>query len=120
MTEQSYKELTAAVKESGIALPMQKELQKLIDKEFNKGTKKKKKEFAPAAAEEMVDYKEFGERLKAAMQEKKVTAAELAQEIGGSEYAIERDIAGVRVPRATQIVAMAKALDVTLDSLIEK
>ena len=29
MTEQSYKELTSAVKESEIALPMQKELQKL-------------------------------------------------------------------------------------------
>ena len=78
------------------------------------------KEFTPAAVEEMVDYKEFGERLKAAMQEKKVTAAELAQEIGGSEFAIERYIAGARVPRATKIVAMAKALDVTLDSLIEK
>ena len=44
MTEQRYKELTAAVKESGIALPMQKELQKLIDKEFNKGTEETKKE----------------------------------------------------------------------------
>lgn len=67
----------------------------------------------------MVDYKEFGERLKAAMQEKKVTAAELAQEIGESEYAIERYIEGARVPRAPKIVAMAKALDVTLDSLIK-
>lgn len=120
MTEQSYKELTAAVKESGIALPMQKELQKLIDKEFNKGTEGTKKEFAPAAAEEMVDYKEFGKRLKAAMQEKKVTAAELAQEINVSEYAIERYIEGARVPRATKIIEMAKALGVTLDSLILK
>lgn len=34
MTEQEYKELTAAVKESGIALKLQKELQRLIDKEF--------------------------------------------------------------------------------------
>lgn len=78
------------------------------------------KEFTPAAVEEMVDYKEFGERLKTAMQEKKVTAAELAQEIEKSEYAIERYIAGVRVPRAPKIVAMAKVLDVTLDSLIKK
>lgn len=34
MTDQDYRELTAAVKESGIALPMQKELQRLIDKEY--------------------------------------------------------------------------------------
>lgn len=34
MTEQEYKELTIAVKESGIALKLQKELQRLIDKEF--------------------------------------------------------------------------------------
>lgn len=37
MTEQDYKEKTAAVKESGIPLQMQKELQVLIDKEFNNG-----------------------------------------------------------------------------------
>lgn len=47
MTEQKYKELTAAVKESGIPLPMQKELQDLLDKEFNK------KRFEPAAIEEI-------------------------------------------------------------------
>ena len=34
MTEENYKELTAAVKESGIPLQMQKELQRLLDKEF--------------------------------------------------------------------------------------
>ena len=34
MTKQNYKELTAAVKESGIPLQMQKELQRLLDKEF--------------------------------------------------------------------------------------
>ena len=32
--EQEYKELAAAVKESGIPLDIQKELQKLIDKEY--------------------------------------------------------------------------------------
>lgn len=39
MTEQEYKELTAAVKESGIAFKLQKELQKLIDKEYAKNEK---------------------------------------------------------------------------------
>lgn len=34
MTEKNYKEITAAVKESGIPLQMQKELQRLLDKEF--------------------------------------------------------------------------------------
>lgn len=34
MEEQEYKELTEAVKQSGIALKLQKELQRLIDKEF--------------------------------------------------------------------------------------
>lgn len=36
MTEQDYRELTAAVKESGIALKMQKELQRLLDNDFFK------------------------------------------------------------------------------------
>ena len=40
--EQEYKELTTAVKESGIALKLQKELQRLIDKEFI-GTEQNKK-----------------------------------------------------------------------------
>lgn len=120
MTEQSYKELTSAVKESEIALPMQKELQKLIDKEFNKGAEVTKKEFVPAAVEEMTDYKEFGKRLKAAMKKKEITVAELAQEINESECAIERYIEGARVPKATKIIAMTKVLGVTLDSLIKK
>ena len=34
MTEENYKEITAAVKESGIPLQMQKELQRLLDKQF--------------------------------------------------------------------------------------
>lgn len=67
-----------------------------------------------------VDSKEFGKRLKAAMQAKKVTAAELAQKVGKSECTIERYIEGVRTPRAPEIVAMAKSIDVTLESLIEK
>lgn len=37
--EQEYKELTVAVKESGIAFKLQKELQKLIDKEYAKNEK---------------------------------------------------------------------------------
>ena len=42
MTKQNYKELTAAVKESGIPLQMQKELQVLIDKEFKQEERSKK------------------------------------------------------------------------------
>lgn len=42
MTEQNYKELTAAVKESGIALDMQKELQCLIDEKFKQEERWKK------------------------------------------------------------------------------
>lgn len=44
MEEQEYKELTEAVKQSGIALKLQKELQRLIDKEFIR-TEQNKKEF---------------------------------------------------------------------------
>lgn len=44
MTEQNYRELTAAVKESGIALPMQKELQRLIDKELGESKRQQNKE----------------------------------------------------------------------------
>lgn len=36
MTEQSYKEITVAIKYSGIPLDIQKELQSLVDKEFIK------------------------------------------------------------------------------------
>lgn len=42
MTEQTYKELTAAVRESGIPLQLQKELQGLIDKEFEQKERCKK------------------------------------------------------------------------------
>ena len=34
MTEQEYKELTAALNESGIPHDMRKQLQRLLDKEF--------------------------------------------------------------------------------------
>lgn len=44
MEEQEYKELTEAVKQSGIALKLQKELQRSIDKEFIR-TEQNKKEF---------------------------------------------------------------------------
>lgn len=36
MTEQDYKEKTAALKESGIPLDMQKDFQRMLDKEFSK------------------------------------------------------------------------------------
>lgn len=36
MTEQSYKEITIAIKYSGIPLDIQKELQSLLDREFIK------------------------------------------------------------------------------------
>ena len=42
MTEQNYKELTAAVRESGIPLQLQKELQRLIDKELEQKERCKK------------------------------------------------------------------------------
>ena len=39
MTEQSYKEITVAIKYSGIPLDIQKELQSLVDREFIKEAK---------------------------------------------------------------------------------
>lgn len=42
MTEQDYKEKTAALKESGIPLDMQKDFQRMLDKEFNKKEEKEK------------------------------------------------------------------------------
>ena len=42
MTEQEYKELMEAVKESGIALDMQKVLLSLIDKEYKQKERCKK------------------------------------------------------------------------------
>lgn len=43
MDEQTYKELTAAVKESGIPLDYQKELQRLLDEEYFKDKNKEQK-----------------------------------------------------------------------------
>lgn len=37
MTEQSYKEITVAIKHSSIPLDIQKEIQSLVDREFIKG-----------------------------------------------------------------------------------
>lgn len=42
MTKQNYKELTEALKHSEIPLQMQKELQRLIDKEFKQEERCKK------------------------------------------------------------------------------
>lgn len=42
MTEQEYRELMAAVRESGIPLPLQKELQSLIDKDLEEKERCKK------------------------------------------------------------------------------
>ena len=42
MTEQEYKELTAAVKASGIPLDMQKELQCLIEEKIKQEERRKK------------------------------------------------------------------------------
>lgn len=44
MDEQTYKELTAAVKESGIPLDYQKELQRLLDEEYFKDKKQRTEE----------------------------------------------------------------------------
>lgn len=40
MDKQNYRELSKAVKESGIPLDMQKELQRLLDKELMESEKK--------------------------------------------------------------------------------
>ena len=62
MTEQEYKELTAAVKESGIALQMQKELQRLVDEEYinhteQNGEDKSMRDFKPGDTVEFAGQK---------------------------------------------------------------
>lgn len=42
MTDENYKELTAAVRESGIPLQLQKELQILIDEEYKQEKMRRK------------------------------------------------------------------------------
>lgn len=44
MDEQTYKELTAAVKESGIALDLQKVIQQLADEKYFKDKKQRTEE----------------------------------------------------------------------------
>ncbi len=43
MTEQEYKEMTLALKHSGIPLDIQKEFQRLLDKEFIRTEQSRKK-----------------------------------------------------------------------------
>ena len=62
MTEENYKELTAAVKESGIPLQMQKELQRLVDKEYinhteQNGEDKSMRDFKPGDTVEFAGQK---------------------------------------------------------------
>ena len=62
MTEQNYKELTAVLKESGIPLDIQKELQRLVDKEYinhteQNGEDKSMRDFKPGDTVEFAGQK---------------------------------------------------------------
>lgn len=62
MTEENYKEITAAVKESGMPLQMQKELQRLVDKEYvnhteQNGEDKSMRDFKPGDTVEFAGQK---------------------------------------------------------------
>lgn len=61
---------------------------------------------------------EFGNKLSELLKENDITQRELAKKVGLSEQCICRYINGNRVPKATSVVEIAKALNVDIDYLI--
>lgn len=68
--------------------------------------------------ERRVFEKKFPERLKLLLERNKMTQAELAEKIGITEASLSRYANGVRIPKGPAIVAMAKALDTSVNYLM--
>ena len=61
----------------------------------------------------------FGDRLSAALKKKHMTQKELSKQIKVTEASICRYINNQRVPKATTVIKIAKALDVPVSELLE-
>lgn len=67
----------------------------------------------------MEEYKIFSNRLKEAMKKKhRMKQSELAEATGLTEVTISRYINGYRVPKATELVRISKAVGVSCDYLL--
>jgi transcriptional regulator with XRE-family HTH domain len=62
--------------------------------------------------------REFGRRLRALREERKLTQRELAERLGAAVPQISRYEAGVSLPNAETLAAMGKTLRVDLDTLL--
>ena len=60
----------------------------------------------------------IGKRIKAALDAKGMTQRELAKKIRVREVSVSRYVTGNRIPRATILIDIAKALDVSIDYLM--
>ena len=61
----------------------------------------------------------FALNIKKLCEERKMTHRELAQKSGITSVSVSRYCSGARVPSATTLYAMAKALDCRMDELME-
>ena len=66
----------------------------------------------------MKEYEVFAKRLKFMMKTRSTTNKELANKIGVTEATISRYLKGDRIPRGTEIAAIAKEFDVSSDYLL--
>lgn len=68
----------------------------------------------------MKDYCIFHERMKSRMNLSCMTGRELSEKTGITEVSISRYLTGQRVPKATEIIKIANALNCTCDYLLGK
>lgn len=68
----------------------------------------------------MKDYCIFHERMKSRMNLSCMTGRELSEKTGITEVSIGRYLTGQRIPKATEIIKIANALNCTCDYLLGK
>ena len=66
----------------------------------------------------MRDYSIFGERVKLQLEKNNISQKELAEKTGITEATISRYISSQRIPKATEILKIAKVLNCTSDFLL--
>ena len=66
----------------------------------------------------MKDYSIFGERVKLQLEKNNMSQRELAEKTGITEATISRYVSSERVPKATEIVKIANALNCSCDYLL--
>lgn len=60
----------------------------------------------------------YGEKIRKSMEKAGITLPELANKSGISEFALERYVEDMRIPKATDLIVMARILEVEPTDLI--